>query len=120
MGSIRKNRRSRLEVTEVVKTVDLSPISMAEGEDEVRLRVEILRKAGNRARFTATVWRIEFYRVQPTFPQQDGRPASAGADEQILVIDDNFAQGISGPTANSVLKKVIREIEARFFGVKRG
>jgi hypothetical protein len=44
MTPIRKKKQSRLEIAEVVKTVDLSPISMAGSGDDVRLRVEILRK----------------------------------------------------------------------------
>jgi|GEM_PF-4724388 len=42
-----------LEQLEVVQVVDLSPISMAEGADDLRFRIEILRRSGRRieARF---------------------------------------------------------------------
>jgi hypothetical protein len=32
----------------------------------------------------------------------------------VLKVDENFAQGVSGPSAGVVLKKVITEIEHRF------
>ncbi len=112
------DRKARIEVAEVVRTVDLSPIRMGGNGDDVRLRVEILRRGRGKARFTARVWRVEFYRIQPTFPQKTGRPSTDAADEQVLVVDENFAQGISGSSASVVLKKVIAEIERRFFGGK--
>jgi hypothetical protein len=111
----RRTKKALLDVTEIVKTVDLSPISMDGSGDDVRLRVEILRRGRGKARFTARVWRIEFYRLQPTFPQKDGRIVTDAADERVLVVDENFAEGVSGASAGAVLKEVIGNIEARFF-----
>jgi len=102
----------RLEQLEVVQVVDLSPISMAEGADDLRFRIEILRRSGRRASYLARVWRLEFYRIQPSFPSK--RRGAIRADEQILVRDTFFAEGVAERTAQDAMSKVVRRIEARF------
>jgi len=115
----RGKRAPRITFAEVVRVVDLNVIPAITGTgDDFRFWIEVLRRGGRALLFTVRVWRIEFYRLQATFPQSKGRPSSQRADEQVVVVDDNFVQGLSGRSAESLLRKVIREIESRFSGLK--
>ena len=107
---------TKLKQTEVVRTVEVSPIKMgSKGEGELRFRVEILRsREGRRTRFEARVWRLEFYRIQPSFPQRDGQPSDHPSDEQIMMIEEGLSGTESGSSASAVLKNIIRKIEEKF------
>lgn len=118
--SPRMRKADPLVAREIVSVVDLSPIRIPNGSgDDFRFRVEVLREAGRRAAFTAKVWRLEYYRVQPTFPQKGQVPDSDAADEQILVVDENFGSEVRARTRTAVLAKVVRMIEARFYPKQR-
>ena len=53
-------------------------------EDRLSLVLDIY-KIINDDLYFALVWRLEFYRIQPTFPQRDGVPAHDSSDEAVLV-----------------------------------
>jgi hypothetical protein len=54
------------------------------------LRLEILEKVTQPGLFRARVWRIESYRLQSTFPQENGEPSHAPSDELILKDFEGF------------------------------
>ncbi len=99
----------------MVKVFELEPITMGDGVSPVLLRIEILKWLGGPPRFTARVWRLDRYRVLPTFPQRRGRPALDAVDEGVLVIDENFAEELSAASSDAALRQVLREIRTRFF-----
>lgn len=99
----------KLKRSEVVRVVELSPIAL--GDDELHFRLEV-RRAGKR--FVGQVWRWEFFRIQPTFPQRRGVPAHKPSDEQVLIRDDSTIDEVSGRTINGVLDEMVRRIEKRF------
>lgn len=105
----------KLKRLEVVRTVELSPIRMGSDGDELCLRIEILRsKHGTRAKFAARVWRVEFYRIQSSFPQRGGQPAHAPSDERVMTIEDGLSEAVEGSSEKDVLNRIIRKIEERF------
>lgn len=115
---MKKKQLCRVDIeSEVIKVVDLSPIPIPCGNgDEIRLRIELLRTLNPPFRIFARIWRKEFYRVRPTFPQKAGKPAEGLCDELILVEDTYFVpypNHLSGKNAMQVLRKVISVIESK-------
>jgi hypothetical protein len=97
---------------EIVKTVDLQPIQTIIGDD-LKFRIEILRDHSS-GEFSAILWRIENYRVQPTFPQADGVPTSILADEEILVKDISTLSDTKSPAAELALQLALKTIAEKF------
>jgi hypothetical protein len=97
---------------EIVRTVDLHPIKMVSGDD-LRFRIEILNDfaTGN---FSANLWRIENYRIQPTFPQKEGVPGSNFADEEILVKDTFTLEGVNSKDADSAFQLALKLTAEKF------
>ncbi len=52
-------------------------------DDDIVLRVELLQRQGELV-YRVRIWRIEFFRLQSTFPQENGEPRHAPSDEAIL------------------------------------
>jgi hypothetical protein len=69
---------------ELAKTVEFN---LEVAEDHFSLRVELFQDISNAQRFRARIWRLEMYRIQSTFPQNetDGQPADQPSDESIFV-----------------------------------
>lgn len=105
--------------SEVVGTYDLDRIRF--GIDHrrcIELRIEILRILAT-GRFRARVFRFEFYRIQPTFPQAEGEPSVSASDEMILMEDEGTvgdAVNADYPTPQSALAAMLRVINVRFGG----
>src|SRR6266567_7526548 len=73
-------------IGEVVKVLDLEIDSGSQdGYDKWRFRVELIADQENHGKITARLWRKEFYRIQPTFPQEADRPKPEPCDELVLV-----------------------------------
>lgn len=100
-----------LNLMEVVRTVELSPVELQDGE-HLHFRLEVLRDGEG---FVGRVWRTEFFRLQPTFPQNAGAPAHEPSDEQVLVRDDAAIDEVTGNSVEAVLGEMVRRIEERFF-----
>jgi hypothetical protein len=54
--------------------------------DDLDLRIELFESLEAPGQFTARIWRVEYYRLQSTFPQQESgdTPAHMPSDELIL------------------------------------
>ena len=65
----------------VVETIQFS---VAIADDELELRVELFEALARPRHYMARLWRIERFRIQPTFPQLDHQPAHLPSDESIL------------------------------------
>ncbi len=91
-------------VSEVVKVFDFSPRSAGDGED-FRFRLEISKKL-NANNYQGKVYRLETYRLKPTFPQINGQIPDFAHDSLIYVSDDMFdSDALSGASVEEVVHK---------------
>jgi hypothetical protein len=87
---------------EVVRILDIEPIHINGGED-FRFRLEIVKEV-NTKNYKGIVYRLETYRLQPTFPQKKGGIPDWQHDAEIYVVDDYFAsKNICGDSEQSVI-----------------
>jgi hypothetical protein len=105
-------KHSTMLISEVVRTVELAPIDLGEG-DAVQFRIEIHQLIGATGKYFAQVWRIEHYRIQPTFPQAQNKLLHGPADERIIVRDDQFPVA-EATTVEMTLEKALEMISKRF------
>lgn len=97
--------------SEVERVVDLEPIEMGE-RSPIRFRVEIHKNANG---YFSRLFRLEMCRIQPTFPQDNGRMLSEPVDELIWIDDETSPVGVvSGATADAVLNELCEKI-SRYF-----
>lgn len=118
MGKNQKHRN--LTVTRVVGVFDLTAV-IAHGRS-LELRVEISNLAGRPSRYRARVFRKEFFRLQPTFPQRRGVPRHSLCDEAFFVEDEGFLASnseVKARTPTGALRKVTACITKRLVGVNR-
>ncbi|WP_225584870.1 hypothetical protein [Acidovorax sp. ACV01] len=108
-----KIRNDMRNLIEVVKIFDVEPFEAGEG-DLFRFRVEITRDF-NGGLLRGIVYRLETYRLQPTYPLLDGQPCEWSSDALLHVIDDNYdADSLSGHSVDEVLEKFQAALAARF------
>ena len=104
---------------EVIKIVELEPVSVPSHiGDVIRLRIELLQAPGMPRRIWARVWRMECYRVRPSFPQENGRLAEGPCDELMLVEDRYFVpepKSVCGRDPVRVLRKIMSVINSKLF-----
>lgn len=70
--------------------VDLRVSSSGEVETAV-LRIELWQFLDDITAYAARVWRLEYYRVQATFPQEHGRPVELISDEILCAEKPEFS-----------------------------
>lgn len=102
--------------SEVIKTVDFAPIEMGDGGPLV-FRLEVHRQHDS-GKFVSKLLRLERMRVQPTFPQREGKPTSDVADELMWVIDEGPIEPVTGSTPDEIVTTVCEKLRA-FFGDRR-
>ena len=94
---------------EVVKTLDLEPFQAGDG-DAFRFRLEILHDLSADS-YKGKVYRLETYRLQPTFPQSKESLPDWKNDALIYVADDMFdSDALTGISAQEVVDKFQRTI----------
>ena len=105
-----------LKMFKIVEVVDLEPIVVKNPDaPSFQFRVEILKERKPRGMFHARVYRNETFRIQPTFPQENGNPKQEISDEHMFVEDvGEDWEKLKGKTADEVLKKVIKKIRDTF------
>lgn len=103
---------AKIALHELVKTVEAEVLPAAEGP-AFTFRLEVFAHADGQ-RFFPRLWRLEHLRVQPSFPQKDGRPSLDDADEEILVRDSTISQDWTKPTVAEVVNTIFGEIGDRF------
>jgi hypothetical protein len=69
---------------ELAKTIEFD---LEITDDHFSLRLELFQSISDAQRFRARLWRLERYRIQSTFPQNehDGQPSDHPSDESIFV-----------------------------------
>jgi hypothetical protein len=102
-------------VLEIVATFEIDPfLSDDELYGSLKFRIEIAwdRQANL---FFPKVYRWETFRVQPTFPQQEGTPIGDLADYEILVKDCGIdCHEIVGHSVQDTLDKVLQQLKIIF------
>lgn len=102
------------QISEVVKVFEVELFHAGDG-DAFRFRLEVLRSI-NEGSFVGRVYRLETYRVQPTFPQSKGELPDWKSDALIFVADEVFDSGVlRGCSVDEVLAKFQVEL-SRIFG----
>ncbi len=102
---------------EAKKVRALQDISQLAG-NSFTLRLELFGDVSNPERFRAHLWRLESYRIQPTFPQDEatGQPAHEFSDETIWVdtalwLSQDYAD-FQAPTAEEAIQIVLNDFRA--------
>jgi hypothetical protein len=73
---------------ELVKTFNVEPIEVKDGEN-LNFRIEVFNEVHSSVYF-GRVYRMETFRLQPSFPQVDGVLPNWAHDGLIYVADDMF------------------------------
>lgn len=98
---------------EVVKIIDMEPFQAGVG-DAFRFRLEVVRDL-NGELYKGKVFRLETYRLQPTFPQTEGILPEWKNDALIFVADDMFdSDALCGPSVRDVIEKFQRAVDSVF------
>lgn len=78
--------------------VDTVELSVHVENDELMLRIELFESVAHARHYCARIWRLEFYRIQSTFPQvAGGLPAHRPSDELILKQFEGFESPLEEP-----------------------
>lgn len=100
---------------EVVRTLELDPISFPSG-DSLSFRIEIQRRLAEPHDFRVRVWRTELFQLTPTFPSG---AAPHESTENVLVNDDSYSGEISGSSADEVLASALEALSRQFASLRR-
>jgi hypothetical protein len=102
-------------ISELVKTIELDPFQLAEpGAESLKFRIEIFKRSDT-GRFFARVYRRESFRLQPTFPQDEGKLPAHQGDHEFHILDDVLAtRQLEGQHLEEVLKRVEEAIRNLF------
>jgi len=101
-------------VLELVKVFDIAPFQVGDGE-AFRFRLEVLRPVGEET-FVGKVYRLETYRLQPTFPQSEGDLPDWKNDALVLVVDETLdLASLKGDSVEDVLTK-FQAVLVKMFG----
>ena|SRR5258706_16241547 len=98
---------------EVVKVFELEVVSNT--AVALRFRVELIAVYKKRNQFVARIWRQEFYRLQPSFPQKRSRP-TLQSDEELLIDETTIidSNAVAAKDWKTVLDRVIEQLKYRF------
>lgn len=104
---------------ELVKTIEFD---IQIGDDSFSLKLELFCAVSDTQRFRARIWRLENYRIQPTFPQDEitSKPSHEFSDETIFVdtalwLSKNY-DDFQAETADKAIQIVLDDF--RFFLVQ--
>ncbi len=100
---------------EIVKIFDIEPIffQSLEGDDNViHYRLEVLYDYCSK-QFFGKIYRKEFYRIQPTFPQLNGIPAESHKSDECFFVEDAFCflDSLKGKSEHDVIEKFQYELD---------
>ncbi len=101
----------RWELKQLVGTYTLGPLRLE--PESTTLRIELYKAIRPKGRYQARVWREEFFRVQPTFPQTAGVPKQAPADK-LVTVEENLFMDIEGSSPAKALDAVLSRVAERF------
>jgi len=85
------------------------------GEKRLSFRIECFGPASASGAYRVLVWRLEYFRLQSTFPQKAGLPAHPPSDHEIMVRDDEMIaidDEIKASSAAEAVEHVVRAIRS--------
>ena len=98
---------------EVVKTIDVEPFE-AGGGDLYRFRLEVINELNTNI-YNGKVYRLETYRLQPTFPQSDGELPNWKNDALVYILDEMINTDIlRGHSVEEVVGNFKKILESTF------
>ncbi len=102
-----------MKLLEKIKVVELEPVEGdGDGEIECTFIIEVFKEMGKDHEFFPRVYRREFFRIQPTFPQDsEGIPSHDPSDEEIIVADVGDWENLKEKTVELVIKSVVKKIK---------
>lgn len=116
-GGVLGKPAMELKQSEVVKTVDLEPVSLPEQDEYQRFRVEVLKDSRGHGPYFARVYNLGYFDLQPTFPAEDGRTQPDVSSAATHVVNRSLDwEKTTGDTPEEVLLKVHAEINALLGG----
>lgn len=84
------NREWLLKIYQLEKVVDLElSLGLPQDGENLHVRIEILKDMNNKDGYKVRVYRSEYYRIQPTFPQLESNPQHEPSDE-VIWVEDSF------------------------------
>lgn len=97
------------------KLCDVYEIGLGPTNNNFDFRVEVFQRH-EQCQFFAKIWRSDVYRLQPTFPQENGKVVEHEADERILVQEEVILEDadLSGVDPASVISKVLEKLTERY------
>ncbi len=102
---------------EVLKVVDVEvDVELKNDYDKLYFRIELIADRIHEGRITARLLRKEFYRIQPTFPQEADVPKAEPSDEMVFVDDTHLLdlESVSSADWKVTLSRVISQLNNRF------
>jgi len=96
-----------LNYNEIVKTIELDPITVKDGE-ELKFRIEVL-KYNNK--YKSQLWRVETYRITSAFGNNDV------SDEECLIKDSLFLENINEDSIENCILKSLQYIEDKLLTI---
>ena len=99
---------------EILKTFEIESVE-DNNSKWLRFRVELVRESSEKIR--VKLWRVEFFRIQPTFPQNDGLPAHESSDELIVVDDSDLLDHLTfskDTDFQHIVEQVVKTLNQRF------
>lgn len=105
-----------MKLFEKIKVVELELIEEVPNEQlACTFIIEIFKEVGKDSEFFPRVYRREFFRIQPTFPQDsEGKPHDEPSDEEVLVVDVGNWEQIKGNNVNYVIDAVVNKIRSDY------
>jgi hypothetical protein len=104
--------------------VDTIELSVPFGDDELTLRIELFESVADARHYCARIWRLEYYRIQSTFPQvAGGLPAHEASDELILKEFEGFESPLEEPVefaSHVAAREYVLEQLAQWMTLKLG
>lgn len=101
---------------EVVKVFELEADSNPEsGYAALRFRIELIADHEKPHRIMARIWRKDFYRLQPTFPQERSQPKLEECDELVFVEETSIvdSEAVAAKDWKTVLDRVVEKMTER-------
>ena len=105
-----------MRLLEKIKVVELEPTEEGRnGELDCTFIIEVFKEIGKEDEFFPRVYRREFFRIQPTFPQDpDGSPLHDPSDEEIIVVDVGEWEKYKGKTVDGVIEWVVNKLKSDY------
>ena len=99
-------------VSPILELVGTYEFDLQFGEDGYPTRIELFRATDVPNHYRARLWQIEHFRIQATFPAEEGQPLDDPGDEEFLTERSHYQkQALAGFHATSTEDAIQQVIE---------